>query len=138
MKVKLQAVIDAIEMSGFDINCYYNKKTGEIIEIFEDSFGDEANIKKREKLEENWNDYFSVPGQYERNDYNIMRNFVETVVDEEMRQKLEFAISGRGAFRVFKAMIFEFGIRKDWFEFQTQAYKDIAINWCKENNIEFI
>ena len=42
-------------------------------------------------------------------------------------------IKGHGAFRRFKDTVYDFGLDKEWYEFQAEAYKRIAIKWCEEN-----
>jgi hypothetical protein len=66
-----------------------------------------------------------------------MENFVWTLSDGEMRNHLENAIHGKGAFRRFKNSINDYGIQQDWYDFLNDTYKQIARNWCKENGIRY-
>ncbi|MHC4632348.1 MAG: UPF0158 family protein, partial [Planctomycetota bacterium] len=44
---------------------------------------------------------------------------------------------GRGAFRRFNDAIRDYGIADDWYKYRDDALKEIAIEWCEENGIEF-
>jgi hypothetical protein len=46
-------------------------------------------------------------------------------------------ISGSGAFRRFKDAIHKYDIADDWYKYRNDALKEIAIEWCREHNIEF-
>jgi hypothetical protein len=47
------------------------------------------------------------------------------------------SIKGSGAFQRFKKNIDLYGIANEWYKFKDEAYKEIAIEWCKINNLEF-
>jgi hypothetical protein len=46
-------------------------------------------------------------------------------------------IKGSDAFRRFKDAIHDYGIENDWYKYHNNALKEIAIEWCQENDIEF-
>lgn len=82
--------------------------------------------------------YIRLPNQYEIDEFSIMVDFAESLDDEEVIHKLSKALNGRKPFRHFKDEIFYLGIREEYFAFQKSKYLQIAENWCKENNIEYI
>lgn len=137
MKVKLDEVINAIEAAGDEVDYFYDTRSDEIIYYVDELLTGVDNTELKEDLEENYDKYIHVPGQYERHDYNIMRSFVLNFADDDIREQLEQAISGTGAFRVFKYTIYNLGVEKDWYDFQKNAYTKIAIEWCQRNNIEY-
>jgi hypothetical protein len=47
------------------------------------------------------------------------------------------AIHGAGAFRSFKRAVRQHDIEPIWFKFRTAALKQIAIDWCKANRIDW-
>jgi len=65
-----------------------------------------------------------------------MKRFCDTIEDETLREELLNAIHGSGAFRMFKDVLYRHDIEKEWFAFKNEAFKEIAIQWCKENEIE--
>ena len=66
-----------------------------------------------------------------------MKNFCNSLENEEIKDKLLATIKGKGAFRRFKDNIYEFGIEDKWYEYREKAYREIAINWCETNNIKY-
>ncbi len=59
------------------------------------------------------------------------------LLPESKRNRLAGAIRGRGAFRRFKDGIRQMGIEEQWYDYQGDAYKRMAIEWCEENGIEY-
>ncbi|MCD8021312.1 MAG: UPF0158 family protein [Clostridiales bacterium] len=47
------------------------------------------------------------------------------------------AIRGRGAFRRFKDGIYYHGIEQQWYDYQADAYKQIAVRWCRDEGLEY-
>ncbi len=82
-------------------------------------------------------DYIPLPDKYFIHDYEIMERFSLSLTDEKLRNKMCFSLRGSGAFRRFKDNIYRFGIEKDWFAYQDEVYREIAVQWCKDNNILF-
>ena len=54
-----------------------------------------------------------------------------------MSDTLYSLIKSSGAFRRFKDAIQDYGIADDWYKYRNKALKEIAIEWCEENGIEF-
>ena len=46
-------------------------------------------------------------------------------------------ISGSGAFRRFKDAVYKYGVEDEWYRYRDNAIKEFAIEWCRQNNIEF-
>lgn len=136
MKVKLSEIADCLEMTMQNWEQYYNKKTGEFVAL-PDCDRNEEDEMLAEKIEMSDN-YIRLPNQYEIDEFSIMVDFAESLDDEEATYKLSKALNGRKPFRHFKDEIFYLGIREEYFAFQKSKYLQIAENWCKENNIEYI
>ncbi len=43
-----------------------------------------------------------------------------------------------GAFQGFNNNIYEYGIEKDWFSYRLEVFRQIAIDWCEENDISYV
>lgn len=134
MKVKLTDVIDAIEMTDQFSEYFLDKETGEIVWMNDMAMDHEEQEEIGERLDEHG--FFRLPTQYDINEYEIMEDFIQTL-SGRAHSKLDSAIRGRGAFRRFKDGILELGIDEDWYIFQAEAYRRIAIEWCEENGIEY-
>ena len=113
-------------------SAYLNPKTYEIVYI--DDFT--SDILEEEK-EDIYDEYIALPTKYYIDEYNMMEGFIETIKDERLYNQLYIAINGQGAFRRFKDTCINFDIIDDWYKFRDEKYKELAINWCKNNNIEY-
>lgn len=133
VKVKLSEVIDALEFTNDEIEYYYNPDTGE---IFMSNIGDYENLNEDE-LDELFEKSIMLPTRYDINEYEMMEDFVETIEDIRLQNQLYISLNGSGAFRRFKDTCINSDIINDWYKFRDEKYKEIAINWCKENNIKF-
>ena len=60
----------------------------------------------------------------------------ENLTEDELYNWFFISLYGKGAFRRFKDTCSNFNIINDWYNFRNGRYKEIAINWCKKNNIE--
>ena len=67
-----------------------------------------------------------------------MEDFCGSVKNDRVGNVLYSAINGRGAFRRFKDTISRFGMEDDWYTFREEALKNIAIEWCEDNDIMFV
>jgi hypothetical protein len=95
----------------------------------------ESVAKAREVLDsEAW---IALPGKFEINEWEIMRDFAQTQTDQEAAENLLRAIHGRGAFRYFKDVVNQHGLRDEWFEFKERALERIAREALEEAGIPF-
>lgn len=133
MKVKLTEVIDALEFTNDEIEYYYNPDTEE---IFMSNIGEIENLNEDE-LDELFEKSIMLPTRYDINEYEMMEDFAETIEDTRLQNQLYISLNGRGVFRRFKDTCINFDIIDDWYNYRDQKYKELAINWCKDNNIEF-
>lgn len=133
MKVKLNEVIDALDFINDEIEYYYNPDNGE---IFMSNIGDFEDLSEDE-LDELFEKSIMLPTRYDINEYEMMEDFTETIEDIRLQNQLYISLNGSGAFRRFKDTCINFDIINDWYKFRDERYKELAINWCKENNIEF-
>ena len=134
MKVKLDNIIEALEFVnlGMDTSAYLNPKTYEI--VYMDEFMEGISEEEQEEI---YDEYIELPTKYDIDEYSMMENFIETVEDKRLYNQLYIAISGKGAFRRFKDTCINFDIINDWYKFREEKYKELAIEWCKDNNIEY-
>jgi len=150
LKVDLEDVLEALELRTRESNYFYYKKTGVVFMIMDDELrtGEEdfdlddfpewqrENIKAAADIIST-DDYIRLPDDYEIDDYSIMEDFCYSIEDEELSEELLYAIRGNGAFRMFKEKIYQYEIEDDWYDYKDQRYREIAIEWCEENNIEY-
>ena len=131
--VTLSKIIDGLEMVDDTIDCYYNPEKDE---IFLSNIGEDGDLTEDE-IDELFEESIILPTQYEINEYQIMVDFIETINNLEIKNNLQRLIQGKGAFRRFKDYCVEMGIIQDWYDFRDKKYKEIAIDWCKQNELEY-
>lgn len=133
MKVKLDDVIEALDFVNMEHDAYYNPLKNE---IFYSDICDYTDLNEDE-LDELFRNSIELPTQYEINEYSMIEEFIETIEDVRVYNQLQIAINGRGAFRRFKDTCINFDIIEDWYKFRDEKYKEIAIEWCNDNNINY-
>ena len=137
MKVKLDSILEAIESASDAFEYYLNKDTGEVIMLSDPIYTGEDDTELRDEIEDNWESYYQLPTKFDIHEYSIMENFIEEMPDGNIKETVKCAISGRGAFRIFKDAIYRYNLENRWYEYQAKAYKNIAIEWCKERNLKY-
>ena len=78
-----------------------------------------------------------LPTKNDINEYEMMVEFADTIEDSKLQNQLYISLNGSGAFKRFKDTCINYDIIDDWYKFRDKKYKDIAINWCQENNIKY-
>ena len=134
MKVKLQEVVDAMDMANQESENYLDLETGEIVCISEIAMSMNEQQELSDQLDEHG--CVQLPSSYEVRDYDILTDFIETLPDDA-QDKLWPQVQGRGVFSRFKNAIIQLGIDQDWYAFREDAYRKIASEWCEDNGIEY-
>lgn len=138
MTIKLDDVIEAIELASDEFEYYYDQETGDMI-MYADPIVtgiDQSDFLEDLEADEN-NRYIQLPSKFDVNEYSIMESFIWHIKDQKTQNDLERAIRGRGAFRRFKENIHKFDIEKQWFAYRDEAYKRIAVAWCEDHHIDY-
>ncbi|WP_018933257.1 UPF0158 family protein [Gracilibacillus lacisalsi] len=151
-KVKLSAIIDGMEMQSEEFNSFLNKETSEVVFVSRsalitaedgDDFDHLADWEQQEvntaiDILQYEDKYASLPSQYEIDEYDMMEQFCFSQEDESIQSALLNAIRGRGAFSRFKDQIITLGVSDEWFTFQEDCYKQIAIDFCEKEQIDYV
>lgn len=149
IRVKLYDIIEGMEFQSDESTSYLNKSTGKVITISEEEFRavrDEGPIENfPEWQHENirtakemlgTDNYIPLPTRFDIHEYDIMEKFCLSVRDKEVSNTMYSSIKGSGAFKRFKRNIRRYNIEDDWYTYRDAAIKEIAIDWCNNNNIE--
>lgn len=131
--VNLEKIIKGLEMVNDIDDCYYNPEKDE---LFLSNIGEYEELTEDE-IDELFEKSIILPTQYEINEYQIMVDFIDTINSFEIKNNLHRLIQGKGAFRRFKDYCFEVNIIQDWYDFKEQRYKEIAIEWCRQNELKY-
>ena len=147
--VLLKDIIDALEMQFDESSSFLDLDTGRVETVSNDLLGqadgpvgEEPNLPAWQKQE--WaiarrivsTDRFQqLPTKFDFHEWAIMQDFSNSVASDRVRGDLLNAIHGAGASRHFKDAIRRHQIESAWFEFRTQALRQIALDWCEEHHL---
>ncbi|MCU1232615.1 MAG: hypothetical protein JWP63_582 [Candidatus Solibacter sp.] len=148
--VRLEEIVDALEMLIDEASSFVNLDTGEVETVSKELLSaaeegeDDGELDLPEWQEAEWelakrivaSDRFEeLPSKFDVHEWEIMREFSEEVEPAEVRADLLNAIHGREAFRSFKDALRRNKIEEAWYSFRTEALREIAIEWCEEHQI---
>jgi hypothetical protein len=111
---------------------YLDTETGEVIfisdgmdeDMIPSDFEDNPRYKRIDTIES-------------RDAFRIMEDFVETVEDAAMAERLATALQRPKPFRRFKdALVDHPAVREAWFVFEREAHREIATAWCAGRGID--
>ena len=149
--VKLNDIIEGLEAQSDESQAFLDKRTGQVALINDyemraaeedeplDDFPEweQALVTTAKEIVAETGDYIRLPDKFDIHEYSIMERFCLSLQDAKMCDTLYSLIKGSGAFRRFKDAIHDYGIADDWYKYHDNAVKQIAIEWCQENDIEF-
>jgi len=68
--------------------------------------------------------------------YRDMEAFIATLRDRRLQERLERAISGRGAFRYFKDVLLDYPAERErWFQFKQDRLRQRILEWLETQGI---
>ncbi len=122
----------ALENNSPDLRSFLNVVTGDVIRIFEG--GDESDIKLRQAEESG--DFLFIEPISSREQYRWMEEFIEVVEEPTLKDKLNIAIDGKGAFRRFKDVLMGYpSERERWFSKRSTKLHAHMAEWLKTKNV---
>jgi hypothetical protein len=115
---------------------YLDLKTGEL--LFISSLADEEEVERIEdQLEREPNRYLWVPKLLPQEGYAYMQEFIETVGDPNLQEKLWIAIDGPGAFGRFRRVLSGYPEEQErWFKFKDERVREHVEFWLRSEGIE--
>lgn len=151
IQVKLTSIVEEMEMQFDELRTFLNSVTGEIVSVRSDDLNaaeaetsfdhlpdwQQEDIIIAIDVVENFENYIELPTKYDINEYDIMEDFCLTISDQRKQDSLLRAIRGQGAFRRFKDTIIELNIENQWYAYRGEQLKQIAIEWCRDNHINY-
>lgn len=114
--------------------CFINQETLEV-EIHAGEYDYEVTGEEdtAEEALNNPDKYFPVEPVSPREAFRVMADFVETVHDKHMQQRLTDALNGRKPFANFNHLVHTTKVREQWFDFKNRAYTEMVKEWIEEN-----
>ena len=112
--VAWEALEDAFENNAPEVHSYLQLDTGEVLRVVDGV----ADPQMHSRIASDAH-YLRVDPVSSREQYRWMERFIATVVHQELKERLQDSIVGKGAFRRFKDVVTQYAEeRKRWFTFR--------------------
>ena len=105
MTIKLEQIIEAIEMSDDFFTSFWDTKIGETVYLADPLLNGETDEVLAAEIENDSKRFLRFPTKYEIHEYRIMEDFIEQLSPGKVQSDLSYSIRGKGAFRRFKESI---------------------------------
>lgn len=150
--IKLQELVEEMDMQMDECTVFVDKKAGKLISISDEIMrkADEEELDPKDFLDwqrdeveagnelmENSNAYLHIPSKFDIHEYSIMEEFAASREPSQVSDQLSNAIRGSGAFRRFKDKLYDLGIVEEWYKYKDERLKQIAREWCEHNGVEY-
>jgi hypothetical protein len=150
-RVKLDDIVEGLEAQSDETYAFLDRRTGQVALISDhemrvaeddeplDDFPEweQDQVRIAKEIVAETDDYIQLPDKSDIHEYSIMERFCLSLQNAKMCDTFYSLIKGGGAFRRFKDAIYEYGIADDWYKYRDNALRQIAIEWCQENGLEF-
>lgn len=131
-EVKSRLYIDDYDEIGEEIEYIEFDEEPELPDWVED----EVELKLEVLLNEDGR-YVHIPERESEEAYKTMTDFIETVNDPALKEKLSSVLNGKGAFRRFKDVLIDYPReRKRWHGYNAKAMKEVIIEWLENLGVE--
>lgn len=120
-KVNKHNLIWALDSFGGLGENYLDLETGEIVntELYDEQYEDKR--------------YVYIEPIYPFEAYTFMEEFIETVEDTNLKNRLQTKVKGKGAFRMFKHILYEHPQENErWSHFREKKLEEYADKWLEE------
>jgi len=123
----------AFERNSPDQESFLDLETGDLLSITE---GEPDATARRGKVSATPDRFLRVDPASSREQYRWMESFVGSVVDEPLRDRLQVAIDGKGAFRRFKDVLLAFPAERErWFSYRSNLLHFHMQTWAEHMKI---
>ena len=147
--VHVNDIIDALEIQFDEAPSYLDLDAGQVVTVSENLLREAEEPGDEEPDLPDWQKdeweiakriastgrFRPLPTKFDVHEWGIMQEFSRSVESEEIGHQLSRAIHGAGAFRNFKDTVRRLGIEQAWFAFRADALRQIALDWCEENQV---
>ncbi len=133
VEIKSDAIIEIADLLDSGMKCFYHIPTGEV-ESHPDDSQDYVDLDEEiwqeviDKVESDYKNYIKFEKMDSRESFQIMENYVETIDDKNIQQRLEDAIRFRKPFQNFNQMLENFpDLREKWFKYKDDYYRKYVV-----------
>lgn len=153
LKVELSGLAEAFENASWEHHYFLDLETGQVVMLPDEvlRYAEEPPdyplpdwqrdwVKQAEVVEAGYGSrYIAVPKVDSHEAYDDMEDFMITINDEQLHQRLWSAIRGRGAFRRFKEVLAAHPHERErWFDFKNKRLHQRIMDWLESEGIELI
>lgn len=128
----------ALTMHMEEQSNYLNLRTGKVELAANEFLGNDVGLSE-EEVETGFTEGYLIHIEPLSSslEYGWMVEFTETVTDRRLREMLELALDGRGAFRRFKNVLSDYSVERDrWFAFRDERLCQAMVEWLADQDIE--
>ncbi len=151
--IDITDIIETIDFTSEESTSYLDRDTARIMTVSEEEmtaaedneplddfpkWEHENIIFAKKVMRHKGNDIVPLPTEDDLDEYILMEKFVTTLDDKRVSESLSNALNGNHPFRRFKEKLHDFDISGKWYKYRDYAYKEIVVDWCGENKIEYI
>ncbi len=151
LKINWMELDAAFQDSSWETRHFLDLETGEVVMItdemaryleqppeYELSDWMKLALEEAEQVEKGHGTrYIRIPQADSREGYRDMENFIDTVRNSRLRDRLWRAVKGRRAFRYFKDVLHEHPGELDrWYAFQSRCIHERVSGWLESEGIE--
>ncbi len=137
MTIPLKQVIQAIEEASEVFTSFWDTKTGKTVYLADSLMTGETDEALAAEIENTPERFLRFPTKYEIHQYRIMEDFIDQLPPGKAQEELAYAIRGKGAFRRFKQSVRYHGLEQRWYDYLAEAYRELAIRWCRDEGVEY-
>lgn len=139
LKINRHYFEEVFGLGGYEMTAYLDTKTGEIILTEGDNFDqlDEFLADEEGEDEDIYDRFRMIPKQDSHEGYQDMQDYIWSVKDKHLREVLDVAIQGPGAFRRFKDVLYRYPeAQKNWFSFRDERQQRRIEDWFRSEGIK--
>ena len=136
--VDLSAIAEAVNNSMEAWTEILDIRTGEVLSLPND---DNEYVDRDEETEEKWEEversgwYIALPDEHELREVDIMRSFARDMENERIGKNLLNASYGKGLYRRFRDMLYEYGLTEQYEQYKKDTYYEYFSEWCRGNGL---
>ena len=120
-----EALEDAFENNAPEVHSYLHAGTGEVLRVVDGIADPEMHSRIASDPT-----YMRIEPVSSREQYRWMERFIPMVDNPELRERLERAIDGKGAFRRFKDVLMSYAPERErWFAFRSERLRVFMEAW---------
>ncbi len=135
---EVKVAVDWVELEGAlennspELHSFLNTVTGDVVRVFEGGENSDLRLKQAEASP----DYLYIEPVSSREQYRWMEEFIEIVDEPTLKDKLNIAIDGKGAFRRFKDVLVGYPTERErWFTKRSAKLRTHMTDWLTSKSI---